>query len=331
MPKTLDFLRDRTPHGEWINGYSSYTFWWMMIQSEWYWYTGDLAYLKEQKEFLIRQLHMAASFVDENGSEILPAFRFLDWKNLEDEAATHAGLQSLMVMAVREGVRLLTILGEKEEALESTKLLQKLCRHIPDPGTSKQAAALLALSGLADAKECDRKVIQPGGANGYSTFMGYYILAAKAMAGDYEGALDDLRAYWGGMLKMGATSFWEDFDLSWMEHAARIDEVPGEGQKDIHGDYGAECYKSYRHSLCHGWSSGPVSFLMRHIAGIQIEEPGCRTISINPHLGNLQFVEAEYPTPLGLVKVRHKRQEDGSVKTEYEAPEGMTVMMEEEL
>ena len=327
VPKTLDFLRDRTPQGEWINGYSAYTLWWIVVQAEVYRYTGDLAYLREQKDFLVRQLERAASFVDADGSEILPPFRFLDWKNLGDEEATHAGLQSLMVMAVREAIPLLEALGEKEAAGRCAELLQKLCRHVPQPGSSKQAAALLALAGIADAKACNREVIRPGGAAGYSTFMGYYLLAAKAMAGDYAGALDDLRTYWGGMLQMGATSFWEDFDLRWMENAARIDEIPREGQKDIHGDYGMYCYLGYRHSLCHGWSAGPVPYLMRCVAGIRIEEPGCRTIRITPQLGNLKFVEVSYPTPPGILKVRHTEQADGSVRTEYEAPEGMTVIV----
>jgi len=29
-----------------------------------------------------------------------------------------------------------------------------------------------------------------------------------------------------------------------------------------YGDYGGYCYVGFRHSLCHGWSSGPVSFLL---------------------------------------------------------------------
>lgn len=41
--------------------------------------------------------------------------------------------------------------------------------------------------------------------------MGYYILTARAMAGDYEGCLEAIREYWGGMLSLGATTFWEDF------------------------------------------------------------------------------------------------------------------------
>lgn len=58
------------------------------------------------------------------------------------------------------------------------------------------------------------------------------------------------------MLDMGATTFWEDFDMDWMENAARIDQIVPAGKKDIHGDYGAYCYRGFRHSLCHGWASG---------------------------------------------------------------------------
>lgn len=41
--------------------------------------------------------------------------------------------------------------------------------------------------------------------------------------------------------------------------------------------------------------------------------------------------EADYPTPLGTVHVRHERQSDGSVKTEVTAPAGVayTIIKEE--
>jgi hypothetical protein len=79
--------------GEFINGYSSYSLWWVLIQAENYRYTGDLDYLKAQRDFLKDQLKLAASFVDEEGLERLPEFRFLDWKNRDNEKATHAGLR----------------------------------------------------------------------------------------------------------------------------------------------------------------------------------------------------------------------------------------------
>ena len=66
---------------------------------------------------------------------------------------------------------------------------------------------------------------------------------------------------YGAMLDKGATTFWEDFDLAWVEGSGRIDEFPQNGEKDIHGDYGAYCYVGFRHSLCHGWSAGVIAFM----------------------------------------------------------------------
>ena len=114
------------------------------------------------------------------------------------------------------------------------------------------------------------------------TFYGYLMLEAMACAGDYQGALDIIRSYWGAMLDLGATTFWEDFNLDWLPNAAGIDELVPEGKKDIHGDYGAYCYQGFRHSLCHGWASGPTAWLSRHILGIEILEPGCKKLRVVP-------------------------------------------------
>ena len=53
----------------------------------------------------------------------------------------------------------------------------------------------------------------------------------------------------------------EDFNLDWVNGSCRIDELPKDGEKDIHGDYGDYCYKGFRHSLCHGWSAGVLQFI----------------------------------------------------------------------
>ena len=65
-------------------------------------------------------------------------------------------------------------------------------------------------------------MVAVGGAERFSTFYGYYMLEALAMAHMYETALDIIRDYWGGMLDMGATTFWEDFNLDWTVGAAPI-------------------------------------------------------------------------------------------------------------
>jgi hypothetical protein len=152
------------------------------------------------------------------------------------------------------------------------------------------------------------------------------MLEAQAKAGAYQAALDNIRAYWGGMLDMGATTFWEDFDLEEAKGAARIDAIVPAGGKDYHRDFGAYCYIGLRRSLCHGWASGPTSWLTEHVLGIQVLAAGCKVIKIEPHLGDLQFAEGTFPTPMGIVNVRHVKGTDGKVRSTISAPQGVKII-----
>src|SRR5690606_29396105 len=159
------------------------------------------------------------------------------------------------------------------------------------------------------------EVLAVGGAKNFSTFYGYYMLQAMAKAGNYKGALNAIRSYWGAMLDLGATTFWEDFNLEWASNAGRIDELVPVGKKDIHGDYGDDWYVGFRHSLCHGWASGPTAWLTEHVLGIRVLAPGSKTIAVTPHLGDLEYVEGTFPTPNGVLYVKHTKQPDGTVKS----------------
>lgn len=319
--RSLDSMRDITPIGCWMNGICSYSLWWIMCQYDYYMQNGRLDYLKEQQSYLVGLINSLFKLIDENGSENIPEWRFLDWPTNDNPTAKHCGLQGLLSLALSAGEFLCSELGEAETAALCREKLALLKTHIPEPA-SKSASALLALSGIGDAKAIDRDVLAPGGAHGYSTFYSYYILAARAMAGKTAEALDDMRKYYGAMLKLGATTFWEDFNLDWTVNdkgewdAYGIDELVPEGGKDIHGDFGAYCYIGLRHSLCHGWSSGPVTFLTRFVMGIKILEPGCRRLSIKPNLCGLDWIRGSFPTPFGKVSVYA----DKSGKLEIDAP-----------
>ncbi|MGV8092146.1 MAG: alpha-L-rhamnosidase C-terminal domain-containing protein [Mangrovibacterium sp.] len=325
VPKSLDLARDLTPLPNWMNGISSYSMWWILIHRDWYYYHGDLAYLKQQQDYLNGLLHLLASKIDANGKEVLDGNRFLDWPSSENPEAVHAGLQSLMVMTFQAGSELSTILRDEPTARFCLETAEKLKKHIPGMAGSKQAAALLTLSGLVPPEKANSDVLAQNGVHGMSTFYGYYMLNARALAGDYQGALDNIREYWGGMLDLGATTFWEDFDIDWMKNAARIDELVPEGKTDVHGAYGNYCYKGYRHSLCHGWASGPTSWLTQYVLGVNVLGPGCKKISIEPHLGDLEWVEGTFPTPNGVLKIRHDKAPDGKIKTTVKAPKGIRV------
>lgn len=339
VPKSLDLIRDITPLPEWMNGISSYSIWWLLIHRDWYFYQGDLAYLKEQKTYLTALLRHLISKTDASGREQLDGNRFLDWPSNANPAAINAGLQALMVQAMKAGDELCTILGDEALAHECRTVGARLVKAAPQvskpilhktvdptaPG-SKQAASLMALSGLLTPKEADSKFLSVGGAQGFSTFYGYYMLRAMAAADNHQGAIDVIRQYWGAMIDLGATTFWEDFNMEWLPNASRIDELVPAGKKDIHGDYGAYCYKGFRHSLCHGWASGPTAWLSEYVLGVQVVEPGCRVVRITPHLGDLKWVEGTFPTPYGVISIRHERAADGSIQSNIQAPEGVTII-----
>ena len=338
VPRSLDLVKETTKLPGWMNGISSYSIWWIIIQRDWYYHHGDLEYLKQQKEYLVDLLKLLFTKVDERGVEQLDS-RFLDWPSNAHPEAIHAGLQSLMLIAMQSGSELCEILGEDALAKECQQMYEKMKAAAPivsqtylgsgkavaDPG-NKQGAALLTIAGLMDAQKANDEILTQEGVRGFSTFYGYYMLQAMAKAGNYEGAMEMIRNYWGAMLDLGATSFWEDFDIDWMENAARIDELVPEGKVDVHRDKGAYCYVGYRHSFCHGWASGPTAWLSQHILGVEILEPGCRKVRITPHLGDLEWVEGRFPTPYGEIEIAHRKSADGKIVSKVKAPKGVKVV-----
>ena len=326
VQSSLDFLRDRTALPNFMNGMSPYSLWWIISQHDWYLARGNFSYLQEQREYLLELLHLFAGHVSEDGAEHLEVGRFLDWPSNDNPAAIHAGLQGLMAWAFQAGENLCSYLGAEAAAKECAACRNKLLRHSPDGGMSKQANAFKVIAGIDDAKEVNARVLAVDPFHGVSTFMGYYILRARAEAGDVDGALDVVRKYWGGMLDFGATTFWEDFDLRWTENAGRIDELPVAGKKDLHADFGNYCYKGLRHSLCHGWAGGPTAWLSEYVLGVKPVEPGYKTVSVKPELGDLDWAEGQVPTPYGTIRVRAEKAADGSVTVSIEAPEGVTIL-----
>lgn len=325
VPKSLDQARDITPLPGWMNGISAYSMWWVLIHRDLYKNQGDLPYLKEQHKYLVGLLAQLIKKTD-GKTEVLDGTRFLDWPSSENTKGIHAGLHAMMVMTLEAGAEMCLILDEPAMAVKCKETVSKLKLYVPDANDSKQAAALLSIAGIMDPVKVNEEVIAIGECARFSTFYGYYMLQAKAKAGDYQGAINCIRNYWGGMLDMGATTFWEDFDLDWTKNAAPIDDIVPYGKDDIHGDFGAYCYKNLRHSLCHGWASGPTAWLSEHVLGVSIIEPGGKVIRVVPNLGDLEWVEGTYPLAKGVVYIRHEKQANGKIKTTIKAPKGVKVL-----
>jgi len=326
IDRSVDLACEQFPLPAWMNGISAYSMWYLIIQHDWYMHNGHKEFLEKHRNYITGLIDRMDSLIEADGTEQMADRRFLDWPSSPNEAGVDAGYRALVCIAMDDAAVLCETLGDKKHARTCRDIRKRLERLVKPHADLKQAAALMALAGLMDAGKAAEDVIAAGGAERFSTFYGYYMLEALALAGEYRTAMDIIRTFWGGMLDLGATSFWEDFNLEWAENAGRIDEFTPAGKQDIHRDFGDYCYKSYRHSLCHGWASGPTAWMSRHILGVEVLAPGCTLVRIDPHLGDLDWAEGTYPTPHGNIRIRHERLPDGSVKSTVEAPDGVTIV-----
>ena len=254
IEKSLDFVKAQTPLPKWMNGYPMYSMWWIIILADYCAYVQAFDFAEKQLSYLEGLIDLMLSCVLDDGELAYPHY-FVDWPT-SGKVDEKTGVRAINVMAAKKAVWLLETFGKNTQKAEI--LLARLLKKPIDVVESKQVLGLKYLAVGLDEK--DREKLVCGGAKGMSTFMSYYILKAVASF-DKQKAIAMMKEYYGGMLMKGATTFWEDFDLEWAENSCSIDEFPKDGERDIHGDFGAYCYKGFRHSLCHGWSAGVLRFI----------------------------------------------------------------------
>ncbi|MBQ8588722.1 MAG: alpha-L-rhamnosidase [Clostridia bacterium] len=321
VEKSLDFVRDSYPaESTWMVS-PSYSCWWIRIHWDWYMQNGRFDYLKEQGEYMYSLVGRIISLIDDDGTLHFDDY-FVDWSSAETEYM-EAGFRSCLITALEAAAKIFDTYGDSTMSQNCLTAVRNVKKLTPPYEGNKQVCALSVLTGLCAASEAER-VICKDLTKGLSTFYGYYVLHALEKAGKLQEAIDVMRDYWGAMLDHGATTFWEDFDIEWTENAGRIDEIVPQNKKDIHADYGRFCYQKLRHSLCHGWASGPAPFMAKKILGVEIIEPGCKKLRISPGLGDLEWVRGTYPTPYGIVEIEH-RKKDGKIVSEIKAPHGVEI------
>jgi hypothetical protein len=321
----LAYSTKKFPLPRYPNDYPTYAMWWLIVCRDWFLYTGDKRFLNRFAGYIKKLTANLCGLILENGEDTLaeiPEGYFLDWPTRGTPDAK-GGVRALFSLALEAGAALCEWLNEGALAAWCREKAATLAASVPQSG-AKAAVAMMSLAGHMGADKAAELLLK-GGAKGFSTFMSYYILTALADAGKTAEALGLLREYYGGMLEVGATTFWEDFDLDWLRPGASIEKY-ADGEYDIHGDNGAHCYTGFRHSLCHGWSSAPAAFLAEQVLGIQIAAPGCKAVRIRPQLGTLTWAKGTYPTPYGTISVLHTKKSDGRIETQTDIPAAITVL-----
>lgn len=324
--ENLRFSRDEAKLPNWMNGMPSYSFWWLIILYEQSFSSDDFSFAIESRTYVEGLLRVLFSYIREDGTHTFESY-FLDWQTRDMPEAV-AGVHALLYWAIQCGMKLCHIYQNASLEKKCEVYLGYLKKNIPDPHTCSSANALLLLNELLPTEIAVKPILE-NRANGLTTLMSYYVLTALARSGHTKEALEILKIYYGGMLKMGATTFWEDFDISWLENASAIDEIPQEGKKLLHGDTGQHCYKGFRHSLCHGWSAGPVAFLAEQVLGIHITEAGGEHIHLSPNLSGLQYAKGSYPTKYGKVEVAYERKGDRIILIHLKMPKQCGLSMDQ--
>jgi alpha-L-rhamnosidase len=115
-------------------------------------------------------------------------------------------------------------------------------------------------------------------------YMRFYELEALCALGEQKTVMKEMKDYWGGMLREGATTFWEKYNPSdkGTQHLAM---------------YG----RPYGKSLCHAWGASPIYLLGKYYLGIQPVKAGYSEFAITPNLGGLTWMEGTVPTPHGSI------------------------------
>ncbi|MDZ4706757.1 MAG: hypothetical protein SH818_00020, partial [Saprospiraceae bacterium] len=117
-------------------------------------------------------------------------------------------------------------------------------------------------------------------------YMRFYELEALCAIGQQDYVRREIKDYWGGMLREGATSFWELYD-------------PNEKGTNKYAMYG----RPFGKSLCHAWGASPIYLFGKYFLGVKPLKPGYAEYLVEPNLGGLEWIEGKVPAPGGDIYV----------------------------
>ncbi|HTI11727.1 MAG TPA: sodium/solute symporter, partial [Puia sp.] len=312
VTRTLWALRGKDPVTSHINTIMDYSFYWFMGIYDYYLYTGDGDFIRSCYPRMVSLMEFILSRRNDHGwLEGLPGdWLFIDWADGLPKKGELSFEQLLFVRSLETMGLCAELASDTKGAAiyrqQAATLRSKLFADFWDP--VKQAFAHSRVDGRLEDK-ITRYTNMFGIFFGYFTpqqmeavkdhvllndsvqkittpYMRFYELEALCAMGDQARVLKEIKDYWGGMLRLGATSFWEKYD-------------PSEKGAQHYAMYG----RPFGKSLCHAWGASPLYLLGKYYLGVRPLSPGYATWSVEPVLGGLSWMEGEVPTPHGNIKV----------------------------
>ncbi|QNN44426.1 alpha-L-rhamnosidase-related protein [Pedobacter roseus] len=318
VKRTLLAQRGKDPVTAHINTIMDYSFYWFLGIYDYYKFTGDKKFVQD----VYPRMQSLMTYIDgrknKNGLlEWMPGdWIFIDWADKLSKDGEVSFEQLLYARSLETMALCAKLANDTEGAAKYDQQAKELKAKIFELYWNQQKNALV--HSRIDDKQTDNVtryanmfgiffdyfspeqklavkanvLLNDKVAKITTPYMRFYELEALCAMGEQPYVLKEMKNYWGGMLKLGATSFWEEYnpDKKGTEHLAM---------------YG----RPFGKSLCHAWGASPIYLLGKYYLGVQPATPGYETYTIEPNLGGLVWMEGKVPTANGDIAVYCSKKE----------------------
>lgn len=306
--RTLVGLLGKEPIEQHLNTIMDYSLLWLIGLYEHYMTYGDRAFLDRIYPMAEKLLEFCETRLNSDGfiEGIADDWTFIDWSDIDKVGAVCAE-QMLLIHAYKVMAEMSGVLGGsfKESLLAKSEELKARVNEFywnEDRGAfidsyrsgranvTRHANIFAVMYGIASesqAKSILRKVLQNDEITKITTpYFAGYELDALAKLGEFDCIEEKISSYWGGMIDLGATTVWEEYN-------------PENKGIEHYGMYGGK----YEKSLCHAWGAGPIYLFGRYYLGVYPTSAGYETFAVEPNLGGLSEVRGVVPINGGTVTV----------------------------
>ena len=313
VKRTIWLLRGKDPVTSHINTIIDYTFFWFLSIYEYYMYSGDKHFLVQiyprmqtMMDFVLRRTNVNGMVEGLTGDWV-----FVDWTDGYMDKKGELSYEQVLFCKSLETMSLCAnIANDEEGATKYTALATDLRKKLLPAFWNENKQALVhhrvnnqqgetvtryanMFAVFFDYLDDDKKqaikkstLLNDDIMKITTPYMRFYELEALCALGEHEQVMKEMKAYWGGMLRLGATSFWEKYN-------------PDDAEKQHLTMYG----RPYGKSLCHAWGASPIYLLGKYYLGVRPVTEGYKEFAIDPVLGGLEWMEGSVPTPNGEIRV----------------------------